>query len=140
MTTTTYNQIATALDNLLANVPNVKGHFAYEPQQMTVYPATTILPIGHRDEFKTLRDTKREYTFNIRIWGKLEETRTDTQTAVRDLADAVINTITSQANMSLGGLVEWSNLTEGKFVFVQKGGSFYVCELTYKAIVTFNRG
>lgn len=137
---THYSTIISAIDSVIAGISAVKAHYTYAPQEMGTYPAVTIEPVGHVDNFLSLRDTKRDYTFKIRVWGQLDNTRTDTQTVVRDLVDTIIDTLGLQSNLTLGGVVEWSNLTEANFVYVQKESSFFVGEITYKARVTYSRG
>jgi len=139
MTNPTYSNIINAIDTIVGNVSGVVAHFKYEPQQMTAYPAVTIAPIGHSDKFASLRDTERTYSFMVRVWGQMNDTREDTPVVIRDLADAIIDALSSQANISLGGLIAWSNMTEGKFVYVQKEASYYVAELTYTAVVNHSR-
>lgn len=139
MTNPTYTNIISAIDTIVGGVTGVVSHFQYEPQQMTAYPAVTITPIGHNDKFNSLRDTERTYSFMVRVWGQMDNTREDTPVVIRNLADAIIDALGSQANMSLGGLIAWSNLTAGKFVYVQKEASYYVAELTYTAIVNHSR-
>lgn len=134
-----YSDIISAIDTIISGITEVKAHYQYEPQQITAYPAVTISPQGHTDQFLSLRDTKREYAFTVRVWGQMESTRNDTQIVVRDIAEKIIDKLTSSTNITLGGVVEFSTLTSGKFLFVQRESSIYVFETTYKAVVTINR-
>lgn len=136
--TATYGEIITALDTLISGITGVKSHYTYAPQQITAYPAVTITPNGHTDKFLSLKDTQREISFTIRLWGKMEDTRTDTQVTIRDLADEIINTVGSQANITLGGVVEWSQLTDGKFAF-SKENAHYIFECNYKCVTRYSR-
>lgn len=136
---TKYSDIIDKLDTIVAGITEVKAHFKYEPQQITAYPAVSISPVGHTDNFLSLRDTKREYNFTLRVWGQMEATRDDTQVVVREIADKLIDKLEATSNITLGGTVEFTQLTTGKFAFIQKEASMYVFEIGYKAIVTINR-
>lgn len=136
---TKYSDIIDKLDTIVAGITEIKVRYKYEPQQITAYPAISISPVGHTDNFLSLRDTKREYNFTLRLWGQMESTRDDTQIVIRDIAEKLIDKLNATSNITLGGTVEFSQLTTGKFAFIQKESSMYVFEIGYKAIVTINR-
>lgn len=134
-----YSAIITAIDTLVANVSGVKGHFTYEPSQFTVYPSVTISPVGHQESYLSLGVTRREYTFAIRVWGQLDDTNQNTQIAVRDLVDLIIDTLGTQANITIGGSCDYSELTSASFKTVERGSSLYVGEIQLKVQKSYNR-
>lgn len=142
---TKYSTIITALDTLIGNVTGVKEHFTYEPQQFTKYPAVTITPVGHQEEYLSLGVTSRTYTFTIRVYGQLDNTRSGTtstlnsQIVVRDLVDSIIDTIGLQSNITIGGTVDYSELTGCAFKMVQKEASYFVGEITLKVKKSYVR-
>jgi len=136
---TKYSSIITAIDTIINGITAVKEHYTYEPQQFTKYPAVTITPIGHHEEYLTLRDTRREYTFSIRVYGQIDNTRTDTQVTIRDLVDTIIDTLGLQTNITLNGACDYSELSDATFKFVERGSSLFVGEITMKVQKSYAR-
>ena len=134
-----YSAIITAIDTIINGISAVKAHYTYEPQQLTAYPSVTITPIGHHEEYLSLRVTRREYTFAIRVYGQLDNTRTDTQTTIRDLVDTIIDTIGLQSNITLGGACDYSQLTDCTFKYLQKESSIMVGEIIMKVQKSYAR-
>ena len=134
-----YSTIIEAIQDILENVTGVQEVFTHEPQQFTKYPSVTVTPLGHHEEYLSLRDTKREYTIVIRVYGQLDNTRVDTQEVIRDLADDIIDELGKQENLKLSGHCDYSELTDCVFKFVQKESSLYLAEITMKTINTYVR-
>lgn len=140
---TKYSAIITAIDTLIATITAVKEHYTYEPQQFTKYPAVTITPIGHQEEYLSLGVTSRTYTFAIRVYGQLDNSRTGTtnnsQITVRDLVDSIIDTIGLQSNITIGGSCDYSELTGATFKTIQKESSLFVGEIVLKVKKSYVR-
>jgi hypothetical protein len=70
-------------------------------------PAYAVYFLGHENEMSTSRTNKRKYEFAIDvIYDK--ETISTTQTITSDLVSQVIDSLESQSNYSLGGLVDYT--------------------------------
>ncbi len=136
---TKYSTIITAIDTIIATISGVKEHYTYEPQQFTKYPAVTIVPVGHEESYLSLRDTRRIYTFIIRVYGQMDNTRTDTQITIRDLVDSIIDTVGLQSNVTLGGTCDYSELTTANFKFITRESSLFVGEITLKVQKSYAR-
>lgn len=131
--------IISALETIIEAITDVQVVYNYEPKSISSYPAVTITPFGHEDEYLNLRDTRRVYTIMIRVLGELSNTHEETQIKVRDVADEVAEKITNQTNIALGGLVDFTMLTKSTYKFVQGTSDYYVCEIEYKAHARQNR-
>ena len=136
---TKYSSIITAIDTIISGITAVKEHLTYEPQEFSAYPAVTITPVGHHEEALSLRDTRRQYSFMIRVYGQMDNTRTNTQITVRDLADSIIDTIGLQSNIKLGNTCDYHEFTDCVFKYVQRGSSLYVAEITLKVQKAYAR-
>lgn len=136
---TKYSSIITGINGIIATITSVKEIFTYEPQQFTKYPCVTITPIGHQESYLSLGVTSREYQFAIRVYGQIDNTRTDTQVTIRDVVDSIIDTIGLQSNITLGGTADYSELTGATFKFVERGSSLFVGEITLKVRKSYVR-
>lgn len=132
-----YSSIITKLKSEITGIANVQAIFDYEPTSFTKYPSVTITPVGHTEEYETLRDTKRTVTFSIKVYGSLTGTNDTTQVTVRDIVDAIIDKLGQ--DVTLDGTITYSLLTDGAFRSVVREQAEYVGEITYKAITLFNR-
>lgn len=132
-----YSTIISALQSKIAALSGIQDCLIAEPKQFTTYPVVTIMPVGHTQTYKSFRDTEYHYTFMIRLYGQLEGTFLESQTKIRDLADAIIEALNTDPN--LGGTIGFSELDEGNFSFQQRESPLYVFEMKYKASVLASR-
>jgi hypothetical protein len=95
------------------------------------------MPLGHTQNYKSFRDTEYHYSFMIRIYGQLDGTFTQSQTTIRDIADAIMDVLNKDPR--LGGTVDFSELDDGNFVFQQREAPMYVFEMKYKVSVLVAR-
>ena len=131
--------IITQLKAIVDTITTVKVCYDYEPKEITQYPAVTIVPIGHSDEYLNLRDTKRRYNIMLRVWGELTNTHEETQKTIRQIADSIIQKITNQTNLALSGGGDFTLLTTGEAKFIQATSNYYVYEITYSIMKRQNR-
>lgn len=131
--------IISALKTIIEAITDVQVVYDYEPKTLSSYPAVTITPMGHEDEYLNLRDTRRIYTVIVRVYGELSSTHEETQVKIRDVADEITEKLTNQTNIALGGVVDFTNLTKSTYKFVEGTSSYFVCELEYKATARQNR-
>lgn len=135
-----FTSIITQLKTLLESVAGVQLVYDYEPNKPTKYPFVSITPLGHgKSEYLSLRDAKREVRIMIRVYGHLHDTQKTGQTNLRTVVDSVINTLEHKNNVTLGGTIDFSELSESNFQFVNKESQLYVCEIIYHAQVRYNR-
>ncbi len=132
--------IITQLKALLQTVSGVQIVYEYEPNKPTKYPFVSITPLGHsKSQYASLRDSVREVKIMLRVYGHLHETQKTGQTNLRTVVDSIIDTLEHKDNVTLGGTINFSELSESNFQFVNKESQLYVCEITYYAQVRFNR-
>lgn len=139
MATKNMTDIITALSSLLATVTAIKEVDVTVPDQIKQYPCAILYPENWSEKFETLRITSREYNIRIRIVGNLEGTRASTQTQIRDAVDEVMQVFGKQTNLTLGGKVDWSQLTSGQFLFNADKSAVIGADMTYKCKVSFDR-
>lgn len=135
-----FSDIIAQLKTVIAAVTGVQLVYDYEPNKPTQYPFVSITPLGHtRSQYNTLRDTTREVKIMLRVYGHLHETQKTSQTNLRTVVDSIINTLEHKDNVTLSGTIDYSELSESTFRFVNKESQLYVCEIIYYARVRFNR-
>ena len=135
-----FSAIIAQLATLIATVSGVQIVYDYEPNKPAKYPFVSITPIGHvKSEYATLRDSSREVRIMLRVYGHLHETQMTGQTNLRTVVDSIIDTLEKKDNVTLSGTIDYSELSESTFHFVNKESQLYVCEITYFARVRFNR-
>lgn len=134
-----YSSIISAIKTILSTVTEIKAVFDTEVTGTTAYPYATVMPVGHQDAYKSMRDIERIYTFTIRIYGNMTDTSTNTIKQVQICADKAVNALSKKANVSLSGTINYTKLTKGAFSFQQRESSTYVFECTYEASVLINR-
>ncbi len=135
-----FTAIISQLKTLLTTVTGVQLVYDYEPNKPTKYPYISITPLGHaKSQYESLRDASRQVKIMIRVYGHLHDTQKTGQTNLRSVVDSIINTLEHKDNVTLGGTVSYSELSESNFRFVHKESQLYVCEITYYAQVRFNR-
>lgn len=136
----TYNQLLLQIKETIdAASLGFQVVYTHHPEQYTSYPCLIITPIGHENQIFSLGRNKREYAVKILVVGNLEGEEADTQTTVRDLVDGVINTLEAQSNLTLDGVVDWSDATSAKYFFIDEPTRLYVGEITFRVIALFNR-
>lgn len=136
----TYNQLITKVKDVLsAGSTGIVQFYTSFPDSFEKYPCCIITPLGHKNQIASLRDNVRLYSLLIRIVGNLEGETTDTQTKVRDIVDSVINVLEKQSNLSLDGIIDWSDATEATFRFQDQPTRLYIAEITYQIRARFNR-
>lgn len=133
------NTIITQLKTIIGGISDVKVVYDVEPKEITTYPAVTIVPIGHEDEYLNLRDTIRRYNIMIRVWGELTATHEETQRKVRGIASTIAEKITNQTNIALSANIDFTLLTTGEAKFVKGKSDYYVYEIKYTASTRQNR-
>lgn len=135
-----FTDIIAQLATLIATVSGVQLVYDYEPNKPTQYPYVSITPQGHRQsQYATLRDATREVRIMIRVYGHLHDTQKTGQTNLRTVVDSVINTLEHKNNVTLGGTIDYSELSESNFHFVNKESQLFVCEIIYHARMRYNR-
>lgn len=135
-----FTAIINQLKTLLTAVAGVQLVYEYEPNKPTKYPYVSIMPLGHnKSQYETLRDSSREVKIMIRVYGHLHDTQKTGQTNLRSVVDSIINTLEHKNNVTLSGTIDYSELSESNFRFVNKESQLYVCEIIYYARVRFNR-
>ncbi len=135
-----FTAIIAQLKTLITAVAGVQLVYDYEPNKPTKYPYVSITPLGHnKSEYATLRDATREVRVMIRVYGHLHDTQKTGQTNLRTVVDSIINALEHKNNVTLSGAIDYSELSESNFQFVNKESQLYVCEITYHAQVRYNR-
>jgi len=131
--------IISALKTIAENVSGVQIVYNTEPKEITKYPAVTITPIGHEDQYLNLRDTIRRYKVMIRVWGELTDSHDTTQVKIRQIAQTITEKISNQTNITLLGVVDFSLLTKGDAKFIKGKSDYFVYEIEYIASTRQNR-
>ncbi len=135
-----FTAIISQLKTLLTAVTGVQIVYDYEPNKPTKYPFVSITPLGHaKSQYASLRDATREVRIMIRVYGHLHDTQKTGQTNLRSVVDSIINVLEHKDNVTLGGTINYSELSESNFHFVNKESQLYVCEIIYHAQVRYNR-
>jgi hypothetical protein len=134
-----YSSIITALKNLIDDITSVQAIYDSEPTEITEYPAVILLPDSHRESYANLRDNRVDVTIIIRVYGQLDATHSTSQVKVREVADSIIAKLAKQTNITLGGLVDFSTLTDATFRFGKGKAQLYICEMRYKCAYRINR-
>jgi hypothetical protein len=138
------NDIIDSLYSLLSEVSNVEVVYKGIPQVPEEFPAITIQPNTWEDSFADSRDTEVLMTFYITIYIQLvssdeDETTITAQDTLRDIVLEVREVLGDKDNITLGGLIDSSRLTQGQYMFDQKESKLGFCQLTYKVRKRFNR-
>lgn len=149
MSASLQNDIADKLETIIAAIDDpdnagqklLKETTSEETKDISAYPAVKIVSGGYNETYQNLRDTRREYSFIIRIYGQVKDNTdfADVQRKVRLIADVIRDTLGLQTNITLNGLIDFSNLSEGAPTSATRFGEFYVFPITYKAVKLFNR-
>jgi len=134
-----YSSIIGAIKTILQGISSIKIIYDYEPTEITKYPAVTILPEGHRESYANLRDSRVDVNIMIRVYGQLDATHATSQVTIREIADSIMATLTKQTNITLGGVVDFSTLTDVSFKFAKAKAPLYMCEMRYKCVYRNNR-
>jgi hypothetical protein len=135
-----FTAIIAQLKTLITAVAGVQLVYDYEPNKPTKYPFVSITPLGHaKSEYASLRDATREVRIMLRVYGHLHDTQKTGQTNLRTVVDSIINTLEHKDNVTLSGTINYSELSESNFHFVNKESQLYVCEIIYHAQVRYNR-
>lgn len=132
-----YSDIITKLKARIEALDDVQACLDYEPTSLSVYPTVTVTPLGHTEEYQTLRDTRWNINIAIRVYGELSDTDETTQKTVRALVQSIVEDLNS--DITLTGTVEFSMLTKAEFKFVTRDTNLFVGELTYSATQRHNR-
>lgn len=127
------------LQDLIETVDNVKVVYDGVPEYPAQFPAVTIQANNWVEDFGDLRDTVDNHEFTITVFIQLEADRLTSQRELRDIVSDIRDTLGSQANITLDGLVDSSRLTRGQYMFEQKESKLYFCELTYQCRKRYNR-
>lgn len=135
----TYNDIIAKIADILKTITSIQEVFEVVPQEPKKYPYACVYPVGHQDTYLTLQDVQRDYTFKILIVGNMETTRETTQTAIRGIADQVMNALALQTNVKVGGTVDYSRLTNASFSFDTTESAKYIAEITFTCRGRFAR-
>jgi hypothetical protein len=136
-----FNDIIGKLKEKISTLPSIKAVYDYEAKAYDEYPCVVIVPVKYKDEYKSLGEIKRLYEFRIRILNytdKLEDSLKDIQVALRKAVDDVIALLNTRENITLDGKVDFSQLTEGEFSFIEREGAYYVCQMSYFAFKSLN--
>jgi hypothetical protein len=137
------NDVIGAIADLIeASIKNgTEAVTVYEgiPNHATVFPYISIRPVGWKETYQDLRDTEIEATYAIDCYINIADTTLDAQTDLRNIVNDTVNLLGLQTNITLGGLVDYSNLTAGSYLFDQKEASLYFCEITYTVTKKYNR-
>jgi hypothetical protein len=136
-----YNSIIDKLEAILNTITEIKKVYDTEVVTTTNYPYATITPISRSSVYKTIGSgyNERKYQFAIRVYANLKDTTINGQTALRAIADKIDIALEKQSNITLGGTVTYSELSDASFRFVSAETGLYVYEVIYKANVAFSR-
>lgn len=133
-----YTDIIGKLKTRIEALDDVQACFDYEPNTFDgTFPAVTITPLGHTEEYQTLRDTRWNIQIMIRVYGQLGTTAEASQKEVRELVQDIVEDLND--DITLTSTVEFSMLTRAEFKFVERDTNLFVGELTYQATQRHNR-
>lgn len=133
------NAVVDQLYTLLSEVENVQAVYKGVSDYPSVYPAIMIRPQSWNEEYADLRDTIENETFMITVYIQLDTDKITSQQNLRDIVKEVREVLGDQDNITLGGLIDSSQLTAGQYLFDQKESSVYYCDLTYQVRKRFSR-
>lgn len=134
-----YREIIGELKTIIQNINSVQSVYDYEPRQKTAYPCVTITPVGHNEEYLSIGRTSREVNFMIRVYQNITTDDDDGQILIQDVVDDVIDELSKATNTTLNGKCAYTSLSKSVFSFVTAESPLYVAEITYTAMVLFNR-
>lgn len=128
------NKIKTLIET---NIPEAKAVYDVEVAELEKFPCVTIVPVSWENAEADLKGIRRRETFNLTVYGSLEETPSETQQVVRDLVDKICNLL--ESNITLDGEVEWGQPLAGRFDFIRRGVKIYFGQINYTVIYHYSR-
>ena len=133
------NDIVNKLKEIIEGISGVAVVYAGVPQTIEKYSAVMIFPSSWTDSNADLRDTSIDMEFKIVVYVQTGSSPINAQQQLRDLVRLIRIELGKQDNIELNGLVDYSKLTEGEYIFTEAESGLYSCSITYKAIKRFNR-
>lgn len=133
------NDVIDAIYNILSPLEGINQVYKAIPNEIEGYPNVFIIPVSWQDEFADTRDTVVNATFKIVVTVEFGTDQMGAQDSLRDAVVAVREALSTQENITLGGIVDSSRLTSGQYLFDTKEQRVGYCEIEYKVRKRFNR-
>lgn len=131
-----YVAIDTQLRTILGTVSGLNAIYDHEKKELAKYPAACVTPAEHNNKPGDTAGNKRSYLFLIRLYIRVDE-MDDYEATMRALVDDVITKI--EANPTLNGACEYTQATNGKWLYQERELPVRVVEITVEANKRVNR-
>lgn len=131
-----YVSITNALVTILQTVTELQIVYGYEPKLLNKFPSATVTALTHKNVFEDLAANKRTYQHKITLYYRTDVAQ-DAESVLQKTADSVITAI--EADVTLGGVVDYSEPSDGKWMYQQREVPVRLVEITVSSIQRVNR-
>lgn len=131
-----YVSIATAIYNLLLEIPELQAVYLKEPAELLRFPCATVSSAEHENVAQDTAANRRRFSHVIRLYHKQDSANT-VEPIMRDIADKVIAKL--EANVSLQNSCDYSTPTRGVWARPEREVPVLLVEITVDAYKRVNR-
>lgn len=119
MSNVAYKPIKDAIVTILQGVASLKVVYPKEEKALAQFPAACVSAAGHTAELHDTVSNRKHYQHYVRLYFRTDENNdADYEDILESVADDVIAAL--EHDVTLGGVVDWSLPTSGRWDFGQK--------------------
>ena len=122
-----YVAITAKIMELLGEISGIEKLYAYNPNELEVYPAVTVTAIGHKNRHNDTASNIRSYQYLIRVFYRLDQDD-DAEGIVQDLTDQITEKL--EANVTSNPEWHLAKPTEAVFRTGDRELPILVSEIT----------
>lgn len=126
-----YNNVITALINLISTLTEVKSSYDKFPEQIADYPAVVIVPSGEVDTYLNMKDIQREGKVLIHVYANITGTSDSSQAVIRKICTDIVELLWNQANTTLSGNIDFPTKIETNFDWGTAAAGYYRATIGY---------
>jgi hypothetical protein len=145
MTMIDQQAVIEAINDILGSIlgdddlPILKEIHDVVPAQFREHPAAYTIPLEWEEDLADLRDNNENDTYRVVIVYQLDPDSDAAQREIRETVKLVRTELRKQENITLGGIVDWSRATNGRYIFDTKEQKVVTCQIDIAVRKRFNR-
>lgn len=125
-----YKSVKDALVTKLQAVTSLKVVYGKEEKAIAQFPAACVTAKAHTAQLHDSVANLKKYQHTINLYFRTDETNdADYEDVLESVADDVITAL--EADLTLGGVVDWSLPTSGNWRWASKETNVRVLEITF---------
>lgn len=119
MSNVAYKPIKDAIVTILNTVDSLRVVYGKEEKSLGQFPAACVSAASHTAELHDTVSNRKHYQHYVRLYFRTDETNdADYEDVLESVADEVIAAL--EHDVTLGGVVDWSLPTSGRWDFGEK--------------------